>query len=200
MRVHPGYGFLAENAEFAQRCAEANLTFVGPRVETLRLCGDKAQARAAAAAADVPVVRGIDRPVSVEEARAFFDELGDARAMMIKAIAGGGGRGSRMVMDAAEVDPAFERCRAEATAAFGNGELYVEEFIQQARHVEVQILGDSSGAIVNLGERECSVQRHFQKIIEVAPAPELDAALRDDIIAAAERLAIPYGLLQRRDV
>ena len=191
--VHPGYGFLAENAEFAQRCAEANLTFVGPRVETLSLCGDKAQARAAAAAADVPVIRGIDHPVSVEEARAFFDELGDARAMMIKAIAGGGGRGSRMVADAAEVDPAFERCRAEATAAFGNGELYVEEFIQQARHVEVQILGDSSGAIVNLGERECSVQRHFQKIIEVAPAPELDAALRGEIIAAAERLANHMG-------
>ena len=191
--VHPGYGFLSENAAFAERCEAAGLTFVGPRVETLRLCGDKAQARATAEAAGVPIIRGIDHAVSVDEARSFFAELGDGRAMMIKAIGGGGGRGSRMVSDAAEVDATFERCSAEAMAAFGNGELYVEEFIQQARHVEVQILGDATGAITHLGERECSVQRHFQKIIEVAPAPALDSEVRDAILAAAVRLAEHIG-------
>ena len=191
--VHPGYGFLSENAAFAAACKAAGLTFVGPRVETLRLCGDKAQARATAEAAGVPIIRGIDHAVTVEEARAFFAELGDGRAMMIKAIGGGGGRGSRMVSDAAEVDATFERCSAEATAAFGNGELYVEEFIQAARHVEVQILGDATGAITHLGERECSAQRHFQKIIEVAPAPALDSEVRDAILDAAVRLAQHIG-------
>ena len=143
--VHPGYGFLSENAAFAEQCETAGLTYVGPRAETLRLCGDKAQARATAAEAGVPIIRGIDHAVTLDEARAFFAELGDGRAMMIKALGGGGGRGSRMVADAAEVDATFERCGAEALAAFGNGELYVEEFIQQARHVEVQILGDATG-------------------------------------------------------
>ena len=191
--VHPGYGFLSENAAFAEACEGAGLTFVGPQVETLRLCGDKAQARATATAAGVPIIRGIDHAVTVDEARAFFAELGDGRAMMIKAIGGGGGRGSRMVADAAEVDATFERCGAEALAAFGNGELYVEEFIQQARHVEVQILGDATGAITHLGERECSVQRHFQKIIEVAPAPGLDSEIRAAILDAAVRLAQHIG-------
>ncbi len=196
--VHPGYGFLAENAELALRCAEAGLTFVGPRVETLRLFGDKARARAAAAAADVPIIRGIDHAVSVEEAAAFLDELGldelgAGRGMMIKAVGGGGGRGSRMVTSADDVAATFERCRAEALAGFGNGDLYVEEFIGQARHVEVQILGDSSGAVAHLGERECSVQRHFQKIIEVAPAPGLDDELRRRIIDAAVRFAGSVG-------
>ncbi|MCY4094493.1 MAG: ATP-grasp domain-containing protein [Gammaproteobacteria bacterium] len=191
--VHPGYGFLSENAAFAEQCEAAGLTFVGPRVETLQLCGDKAQARATAAAADVPIIRGIDHAVTVDEARAFFAELGDGRAMMIKALGGGGGRGSRMVADASEVDATYERCGSEALAAFGNGELYVEEFIQQARHVEVQILGDASGAITHLGERECSVQRHFQKIIEVAPAPALDSKVRAAILDAAVRLAKHIG-------
>ena len=187
--VHPGYGFLAENAAFAERCEAAGLTFVGPRVETLRLCGDKAQARATAEAAGVPIIRGIDHAVTVEEAQTFFAELGAGRAMMIKAIGGGGGRGSRMVADASEVATTFERCQAEALSAFGNGELYVEEFIQQARHVEVQILGDATGAITHLGERECSVQRHFQKIIEVAPAPALASEVRTAILEAAVQLA-----------
>ena len=198
--MHPGYGFLAENAELALRSAEAGLTFVGPRVETLRLFGDKARARAAAAAVDVPIIRGIDHAVSVDEAQAFFAALGAGRGMMIKAVAGGGGRGSRMVTSADDVAATFERCRAEALAGFGNGDLYVEEFIGRARHVEVQILGDSSGAIAHLGERECSVQRHFQKIIEVAPAPGLDDVLRDRIIDAAVRFAASCRLQQRRDV
>ncbi len=191
--VHPGYGFLAENAEFARRCAEAGLTFIGPRVDTLDLFGDKAEARRAAAAADVPIIRGLDHAVTAEEAAAFFDELRDARPMMIKAIAGGGGRGTRLVESADEVVSTYERCRAEAQAAFGNGELYVEEFIPQARHVEVQILGDVHGAVAHLGERDCSVQRYFQKIVEVAPAPGLADDLRGQILAAAVRFASEVG-------
>ena len=193
--LHPGYGFLAENAELARRCAAAGLTFVGPDPDTLELFGDKARARAAAIRAGVPVVRGIDRAVSVEDARAFFAELGAGRAMMIKAVGGGGGRGSRMVESADEVAAAYERCRAEAEAAFGNGDLYVEEFIRRARHVEVQILGDAQGAVTHLGERECSVQRRFQKIVEVAPAPALADDLRERIIDAAVRFAgsVGYG-------
>ena len=191
--VHPGYGFLAENADFARRCAEAGLTFIGPRVETLELFGDKARARVAATAVDVPIIRGIDHAVSPAEAAAFFDELGDGRAMIIKAVGGGGGRGSRVVESADEVAATYERCRSEAQAAFGNGDLYVEEFIQQARHVEVQILGDVHGAIAHLGERECSVQRNFQKIIEIAPAPGLADDLRARIIDTAVRFADSVG-------
>jgi acetyl/propionyl-CoA carboxylase alpha subunit/acetyl-CoA carboxylase carboxyltransferase component len=191
--IHPGYGFLAENADFARRCAEAGLTFIGPRVDTLELFGDKARARVAAAAVDVPIIRGIDHAVSPEQAAAFFEELGDGRAMIIKAVGGGGGRGSRVVESADEVAATYERCRSEAQAAFGNGDLYVEEFIQQARHVEVQILGDVHGAIAHLGERECSVQRNFQKIIEIAPAPGLTDDLRARIIDTAVRFAGSVG-------
>ena len=191
--LHPGYGFLAENAALARRCAEAGVTFVGPRVETLELFGDKARARSAATDAGVPVIRGIDRPVSVEEAAAFLDALGAGRGMMIKAVGGGGGRGSRRVADAGEVAATYERCRAEALASFGNGDLYVEEFIERARHVEVQILGDADGAIAHLGERECSVQRHFQKIVEVAPAPGFADDLRERIVDAAVHFARRVG-------
>jgi len=191
--VHPGYGFLAENPGFARRCREENLVFIGPRVETLELFGDKARARRAAADAGVPVVRGIDKAVSLEEAAGFMDGLGPGRGMMIKALAGGGGRGSRVVTSAEGLPSVFERCQAEAEAAFGNGSLYVEEFLQKARHVEVQILGDQNGRIAHLGERECSIQRYFQKIIEVAPAPGLTADLRGKIIEAAVRCAESVG-------
>jgi len=191
--IHPGYGFLAENAAFARRCGEEDLTFIGPRVETLELFGDKAQARIAATAAGVPVIRGIDRAVSLEEAAGFMDTLGEGRGMMIKAISGGGGRGTRVVTSADEVPAACQRCRDEAEAAFGNGDVYVEEFMQKARHVEVQILGDLHGAVAHLGERECSIQRYFQKIIEVAPAPGLPADLRDQIIDAAVCCADSVG-------
>ena len=187
--VHPGYGFLAENADFAKACVDAGLTFVGPREDTLRLFGDKARARAAAIDAGVPVIRGLDHAVSLEQAQAFFEELGSGSAMMLKAVGGGGGRGSRMVESADAVAETYERCRAEAEAAFGNGDLYVEEFMRRARHVEVQILGDGSGAVAHLGERECSVQRRFQKIVEVAPAPGLAEGVRDAVIEAAVRFA-----------
>jgi acetyl/propionyl-CoA carboxylase alpha subunit/acetyl-CoA carboxylase carboxyltransferase component len=187
--IHPGYGFLAERADFARRCAEAGVTFVGPDVAHLELFGDKARARAAAVAASVPVIRGLDHPVTLDEARAFFATLGTGGAMIIKAVAGGGGRGTRAVLAADEIEPAFARCQSEAGAAFGRADVYVEEFIPRARHIEVQILGDREGHVAHLGERECSIQRRFQKIVEVAPAPGLDEGLRRNIIDAAVRFA-----------
>lgn len=191
--VHPGYGFLAERADFASACATAGITFVGPAPDLLDLFGDKARARSAAIAAGVPVLAGIDRPVTLEEATAFFHAPESAGAMIIKAIAGGGGRGTRAVLAEKEIEPAFRRCASEAQAAFGRGDLYVEAFIPRARHVEVQILGDLRGGITHLGERECSVQRRFQKIIEVAPAQGLDPDIRAAIIDSAMRLAQRVG-------
>ncbi len=187
--IHPGYGFLAERADFARRCAEEGLVFVGPAVAQLELFGDKARARAAARGAGVPVLRGIDHGVTLEEASAFFASLGPAGAMMIKAVAGGGGRGTRAVLAAEDLEDAFRRCQSEARAAFGIEDVYVEEFIPRARHIEVQVLGDRHGGITHLGERECSIQRRYQKVVEIAPAPALDDALREEIIAAALRLA-----------
>ncbi len=187
--IHPGYGFLAERGDFARQCAEAGLTFVGPDVAHLELFGDKARARAAAASASVPVTRGIDHAVTLEEARGFFASLGRDGAMIIKALAGGGGRGTRAVLAADELEPAFQRCQSEAKASFGRADVYVEEFIPRARHVEVQILGDHAGQVAHLGERECSIQRRFQKILEIAPAPCLDSGLRERIIGAAVRFA-----------
>jgi len=191
--VHPGYGFLAERAEFAQACNDAGLTFVGPAREHLALFGDKGQARQAALAADVPISRGIDRAVTLDEAKAFFANLGDGGAMIIKAVAGGGGRGTRAVLAADEVENLFARCQSEAKASFGIEDVYVEEFLPRARHVEVQIIGDLSGGITHLGERECSVQRRYQKVVEIAPAPNLDDDLRSEIIAAAMRFAKSVG-------
>jgi acetyl/propionyl-CoA carboxylase alpha subunit len=191
--VHPGYGFLAERADFARMCADAGLTFVGPAVEHLELFGDKARARAAAAEASVPVSRGLDHAVTLDEARVFLASLGAGGAMIVKALAGGGGRGTRVVRSSDELEAAFRRCQSEAGAAFGRADVYVEEFMPRARHVEVQIIGDAHGGIAHLGERECSLQRRFQKIVEIAPAPALDDALRRDIIDAAVRLAKRVG-------
>ena len=190
--IHPGYGFLAERASFARRCAEAGVAFVGPKAAHLELFGDKGRARAAAVAADVPVLPGLDRAVSLDEAKRFFAESGGG-AMIIKAVAGGGGRGTRIVREESEIEGAYARCRSEAKAAFGVADVYVERFLALARHVEVQILGDRDGNVTHLGERECSVQRRHQKVVEVAPAPELDADLRSAIIAAAVRFAAREG-------
>jgi acetyl/propionyl-CoA carboxylase alpha subunit/acetyl-CoA carboxylase carboxyltransferase component len=191
--VHPGYGFLAERADFARACAAAGLRFVGPTPEHLHLFGDKARAREAAVAADVPVIRGLDHAITLEEAQAFFATLGEGGAMIIKAVAGGGGRGTRAVMEAKDIEPLFKRCQSEAKAAFGREDVYVEEFIPRARHIEIQILGDGTGAVAHLGERECSVQRRFQKVVEIAPAPHLDDGLRREIIASAVRFARSVG-------
>ena len=187
--VHPGYGFLAENAEFARRCAKAGLTFVGPDVESLEAFGDKIRARAIAAEHDVPVIPGTSGITGLDEARAFFEALPEGAAMMIKAVAGGGGRGTRAVMTIDGLDDAYARCESEARLSFGNGDLYVERLIPRARHIEVQILGDGTGAVSHFGERECSIQRRYQKIVEIAPAPNLPAGLRQRIIQAAVRMA-----------
>lgn len=184
--IHPGYGFLAENAEFARRCQAAGLTFVGPTPETLQLFGDKAAARDLAERCAVPLVPGINRPVTLEQASAFLAEHG---SVMLKALAGGGGRGMRPVDEPAQLAEAFARCASEAQGAFGSGALYVEKRVRRARHIEVQVLGDGSGAVSHLWERDCSLQRRHQKLVEIAPSPDLDAATRDAIIASALRLA-----------
>jgi len=186
--IHPGYGFLAENADFAAACGEAGITFVGPRPEVLELFGDKGRARTAANAADVPVLRGTDHTTTLEETREFFAALGDGGAMIIKALAGGGGRGARIVTQAGDIEQAYERCGSEAERAFGNGGLYVEELIPRARHIEVQLLGDELGGLIDFGERECSAQRRHQKVVETAPAPNLRPEVRQAIIDAALRL------------
>ncbi|MGH7934203.1 MAG: biotin carboxylase N-terminal domain-containing protein, partial [Candidatus Binataceae bacterium] len=186
--IHPGYGFLSENAAFARRCAEERIIFTGPRAEVLELFGDKVRARALAERLAVPVLRGTASATSLDEAREFLASLGGG-AMMIKAIAGGGGRGMRAVYRAVEIEEAYTRCQSEARAAFGNGEVYVEELMPRARHIEVQIIGDGSGAVSHLWERECSIQRRNQKVIEIAPSPGLAPHLRDRLLAAAVRMA-----------
>lgn len=184
--IHPGYGFLAENAEFARRCQAAGLTFVGPTPETLQLFGDKAAARALAERCAVPLVPGINQAVTLEQAADFLAEHG---SVMLKALAGGGGRGMRAVDGAAQLAEAFARSASEAQGAFGSGALYVEKRVRRARHIEVQVLGDGSGAVSHLWERDCSLQRRHQKLVEIAPSPDLDAATREAIIASAMRLA-----------
>ena len=187
--IHPGYGFLSENAEFAKRCAEADVTFVGPQVETLALFGDKGQARALAEGCGVPVLPGTSGATSVDEAKEFLVSLGAGGAVMIKALAGGGGRGMRAVQAVDDIEAAYARCQSEATAAFGNGDVYVEQLIPRARHIEVQVVGDGSGAVSQLGERECSIQRRNQKLVEIAPSPGLLPELRERLSTAAVRLA-----------
>jgi acetyl/propionyl-CoA carboxylase alpha subunit/acetyl-CoA carboxylase carboxyltransferase component len=185
--VHPGYGFLSENAAFARACAEAGLTFVGPTPETLELFGDKGRARALAQQCGVPVLPGSDGPTSLEQAKTFFAGLGKGAAVMVKAVAGGGGRGMRPVMQAADLAAAFERCASEAKAAFGNGDLYVEQFLPHAQHVEVQIVGDGA-SVSHLWDRECSLQRQRQKVVEIAPADMLPMPLREKLFAAGVSL------------
>ena len=187
--VHPGYGFLAENAAFARACAEAGLIFVGPTPDVLDLFGDKGAAKAFAGTHDVPIVAGTAGTTDLATAQAFMSSLGEGAAVMVKAIAGGGGRGMRPVAALADLPAAFERCRSEAQAAFGNGDLYVERLFQRARHIEVQIIGDGTGAVSHLWERECSVQRQRQKLIEIAPAPDLGTGVRERLLSAAVRLA-----------
>ncbi|HEX4195860.1 MAG TPA: carboxyl transferase domain-containing protein [Caulobacteraceae bacterium] len=192
--VHPGYGFLSENPRFATGCATAGLTFVGPSPEQLALFGDKARARALAKGCGVPVLPGTEGPTSLAEARAFLESLGEHGAIMLKAIAGGGGRGIRQVDRLEDLAPAFELCASESLRAFGNGELYVEQVLGDARHLEVQALGDGSGAVSHLWDRECSLQRRRQKIIEIAPAVGISDATRERSFEAASLIARAVGL------
>jgi acetyl/propionyl-CoA carboxylase alpha subunit/acetyl-CoA carboxylase carboxyltransferase component len=187
--VHPGYGFLSENPAFARACADAGLTFVGPSPETLALFGDKTAALGLAARLDIPTLPGTRGATTLEDAHAFLAALGDGGAIMLKALAGGGGRGMRPVTRAEDLPEAFERCRSEAQAAFGDGALYTERFFPLARHVEVQILGDGTGAVVHLWDRECSLQRQRQKLVEIAPAVGVD----DGVRAALQATAVKMG-------
>ena len=170
--LHPGYGFGSERPQLAARCAEAGVRFAGPAPDTLALFGDKGAARARARELGIPVLPGTDRDTSLEEARALLHEHG---AVMVKAVAGGGGRGVRPVTREADLAGAMRRCAAEAAAAFGDGGLYVERLLARARHVEVQVIGDGTGAIAVFGDRDCSLQRRRQKLVEIAPAPLADA-------------------------
>jgi len=187
--VHPGYGFLSENQAFAELCEANGITFVGPTSTVLGLLGDKGRARQLAQECAVPLIAGTSGPTTLEQAKAFYDGLGPNAAVVVKAIAGGGGRGMRIVRRREDLDEAFARCRDEAQAAFGNGDLYVEQLVNRARHIEVQVIGDGSGNVCHLWERECSLQRRNQKLVEIAPSPSLSSALRDKIIDAALRIA-----------
>ncbi len=188
--IHPGYGFLSENAEFARLCAARAITFVGPSPDTLDLFGDKARARAFAERCGVPILPGTGVEGGLEAARGFLVSLGeDAGGVMIKAAGGGGGRGMSAVQSVAELESEWPRCRDETRRAFGRADLYAERLLPRARHIEVQVAGDGAGGAVDFGERECSLQRRRQKIVEIAPAPNLDPVLRGRIVAAALSLA-----------
>ncbi|MFI8482411.1 carboxyl transferase domain-containing protein [Pseudomonas sp. NPDC078700] len=187
--IHPGYGFLAENPEFARQCAQAGIGFIGPSAEVLQCFGDKAQARALAERCNVPLVPGINQAIDLQQAQDFMHSLGDSAAVMLKALAGGGGRGMRAVFKSADLPEAFKRCQSEARSAFGIDSLYIEQLVSNARHIEIQVLGDGSGAVSHLWERDCSLQRRQQKIIEIAPSPDLPPTTRKHMIDAALKLA-----------
>ncbi|KJK20763.1 carbamoyl-phosphate synthase large subunit [Burkholderiaceae bacterium 16] len=185
--VHPGYGFLSERADFAQACIDAGIRFIGPTVEHLALFGDKGRALQLAAESDVPVMPATRGGASLEEITSFFDAQGDA-GVVIKAVGGGGGRGMRVVRRREDLAEAYARCRSEASSAFGVDALYAERLVSRARHIEVQIAGDGV-QVIALGERDCTLQRRFQKLVEIAPSPVLRPQLREQIIKAALRLA-----------
>ena len=190
--IYPGYGFLSENAAFAALCRTAGLTFIGPSPEVIALMGDKAQARRTAAALGMPIVPGSERGfVAIEAAQEEAAQIGFP--ILLKASAGGGGRGMRIAEDGASFASCFIQATAEAQAAFGNGEIYLERFFRKVRHVEVQIFADRHGKVISLGERDCSVQRRHQKLIEEAPSPILPSPRRREIIQAAEALARGIG-------
>ena len=186
--IHPGYGFLAENAEFSRICAEHNIKFIGPTPDMISTMGDKARAKENMIKFGVPVIPGNEGIIkNSSEGKKLADEMG--YPVIIKAAAGGGGRGMRIVNNSTDFIRQFEAAISEASAAFGNGAVYVEKFILEPRHVEIQILGDSHGYIIHLGERDCSLQRRHQKVLEEAPSPALDPELREKMGQAAIRAA-----------
>ena len=186
--IHPGYGLLSENPAFAEICRACGITFIGPSPEAIRLMGDKAQAREMAKQAGAPVVPGSEGPLGgVDEAQALADSMG--YPVMVKAAAGGGGRGMRIVREREGLARAYATCQAEAGAAFGSSELYLEKFVEEARHVEIQVLGDKNGMRVHLGERDCTVQRRHQKLLEESPAPALAPETRAGLYKAALAVA-----------
>src|SRR5437588_2916261 len=189
--VHPGYGFLAENDEFVRMCEDNDLVFIGPPADVMARMGDKALAKQEMRAAGVPLVPGTEGATNPAEAQAAAEELGFP--VLLKAAAGGGGKGMRLVTEAGALQDAFQRASAEAQAAFGDGTLYVEKAINPARHVEIQVLCDDHGNVLTCGERECSIQRRHQKLIEESPSPALDAELREEMESAAERACRHIG-------
>jgi len=189
--VHPGYGFLAENDEFVRMCEDNDLVFIGPPADVMARMGDKALAKQEMRAAGVPLVPGTEGATNPAEAQAAAEELGFP--VLLKAAAGGGGKGMRLVTEAGALQDAFQRAAAEAHAAFGDGTLYVEKAIKPARHVEIQVLCDDHGNVLTCGERECSIQRRHQKLIEESPSPALDAELREEMESAAERACRHIG-------
>jgi acetyl-CoA carboxylase biotin carboxylase subunit len=184
--LHPGYGFLSEKPKLAALCDEEGITFVGPRAETIEALGDKMSARAMAKAAKVPTVPGTDHIATVEDAKRAAADLG--YPVVMKASAGGGGRGMFKAASPAELDASFERASLEAESAFGDSRLYMERFVERARHVEVQVIGDGEGKVVHFGERDCTVQRRYQKLVEEATATAMPDALRRKLHEAAVRI------------
>lgn len=189
--IHPGFGFLAENADFAELCAQANLTFIGPSPELIRSLGDKAAARRTVAALGVPVIPGSPVVNTVEAAVAAATELG--LPVMLKAAAGGGGKGIRLITTAADLVSSFGQAQAEAVAAFGDDAMYVEKVIQPAQHIEVQVVGDQAGHVWIFPERDCSLQRHSQKVLEVSPCLSMTATERTALQALAQQIATGVG-------
>jgi acetyl-CoA carboxylase biotin carboxylase subunit len=189
--VHPGWGFLAENPAFVAACADNDLVFVGPTADVMARMGDKVQAKAELRAADVPVVPGTEGTTTLDEARDAAEEAG--YPVLLKASAGGGGKGMRLVSERGELDGAFTTAALEAEAAFGDGSLYLEKALSPARHVEIQVLADGEGGVLTLGERECSIQRRHQKLIEESPSPALTPDRREEMEAAAERACEAIG-------
>ncbi len=189
--VHPGYGFLAENADFADAVGRCGLTWIGPSPTAIRALGDKRRARDAAIAAEVPVLPGGPVPASLEETVALAEDTGFP--LMLKAAAGGGGRGMRAIRDRAGLEAALDAAASEARAAFGSGELLLERLVERPRHIEVQVFGDSFGRALQFGERDCSIQRRHQKLLEEAPAPSIGSELRGSLAEAALRLARQVG-------
>jgi len=189
--IHPGYGFLSENAEFAQACREAGIVFIGPKPETIQAMGDKVTSRVRMQAAGVPIVPGSTETLSDDAALAYAKKIG--LPVMVKASAGGGGRGLRLVRDEAQLLPSITRARSEAQTSFGDDSLYVEKFIEEPRHIEIQILGDSHGNVIHLFERECTIQRRHQKVIEEAPANHMPPGVREQMGKAAVAAARAVG-------
>jgi acetyl-CoA carboxylase, biotin carboxylase subunit len=189
--VHPGWGFLAENPAFVEACADNDLVFVGPSADVMARMGDKVHAKAEMRSADVPVVPGTEEATNLEEARDAAEEAG--YPVLLKASAGGGGKGMRLVERPEDLEAAFNTAAMEAEAAFGDGSLYLEKAVSPARHVEIQVLADGEGGVLTLGERECSIQRRHQKLIEESPSPALTADRREEMEAAAERACEAIG-------
>ncbi len=189
--IHPGYGFLAENASFAAACRDAGLTFIGPSAEAIEKMGNKSAARRIATDAEVPVVPGSEESASDDDAVETAGEIG--YPVMVKAAAGGGGRGIRVAENEEELRKAVRVARQEAEKAFGDGSLYLEKLLTGPRHVEVQVMGDHEGNVVHLYERECSMQRRRQKILEEAPSPGISPEVRENMAGAAVRLAREVG-------